>query len=258
MGAVLDLTLFPLVILAGLACGFVNTLAGSGSLITLPLLIFLGLPANVANGTNRVAILFQNMVAVRSFHAQKVLDFKRGKWLLVPAIIGAVLGAQIAADLDERMMRLAIAVIMVIMLVVILVNPKRWLEDTTSKLGSRVGFVEIVAMFGVGVYGGFIQAGVGIFLLAVLVLVSGYDLVRGNALKVLVVLGFTPLALVVFVLNDQVVWSIGLTMALGNMVGAWLGARAAAKGGASFVRMVLIGVIIVSSLKLFYDVFAGS
>ena len=253
----MDLSLFPLVILAGLVCGFVNTLAGSGSLITLPLLIFLGLPANVANGTNRVAILFQNMVAVRSFHAQKLLDFKRGKWLLIPAIIGAVLGAQIAADLDERLMRLAIAVIMVIMLVVILINPKRWLNDTVSKQDGRIGFVEIAAMFGVGLYGGFIQAGVGIFLLAVLVLVSGYDLVRGNALKVLVVLGFTPLALVVFVMNDQVLWSVGLVMASGNMAGAWLGARAAAKGGAPFVRMVLIAVIIVSSLKLFFDVFAG-
>lgn len=253
----MDLSLYPLVVLAGLVCGFVNTLAGSGSLITLPLLIFLGLPANVANGTNRIAILFQNMVAVRSFHAQKLLDIKRGKWLLVPAIIGAVIGAQIAADLDEKLMRLAIALVMVIMLVVILIDPKRWLNDTASKLGSKVSAKEIAAMFAVGIYGGFIQAGVGIFLLAVLVLVSGYDLVRGNALKVLMVLGFTPLALAIFVMNDQVVWSIGLIMALGNMAGAWLGARAAAKGGAPFVRKVLIAVIIVSSLKLFYDVFFG-
>ncbi|RME71099.1 MAG: sulfite exporter TauE/SafE family protein, partial [Chloroflexi bacterium] len=77
------------IIAAGFVAGFINTLAGSGSLVTLPLLIFAGLPANVANGTNRVAILLQNVVGVSSFRQQKVLDWRGGLKLALPAIIGS-------------------------------------------------------------------------------------------------------------------------------------------------------------------------
>lgn len=249
--------LYPAIILAGFFCGLVNTLAGSGSLITLPLLIFLGLPANVANGTNRVGILLQNVVGVHSFHRQKVLDLQRGKWLLLPAIIGAVAGAWIAVDLNERLMRLAIGCIMVLMLFVLLLKPERWLKEGTPRRDGVSPIANALIYFAAGLYGGFIQVGVGIFLLAVLVLVSGYDLVRANALKVLIVLGFTPLALLVFTLNGQVEWRLGLILSLGNMLGAWTGARLTVKGGAAFVRHVLIVVVAVSALKLFWDFVAA-
>ncbi|MDJ0839435.1 MAG: sulfite exporter TauE/SafE family protein [Acidobacteriota bacterium] len=249
----MDWWVYPAVVVAGLACGFINVLAGSGSLITLPLLIFLGLPAGVANGTNRVAILLQNAVAVRSFHKQKVLDARHGVRLLVPALIGAFLGARLAVNLDERMMRLTIGAIMVIMFFLILYKPSRWLEGA-AKDREKPGLMELGAFFLIGVYGGFIQAGVGIFLLAGLVLVSGYDLVRANAVKVLIVLGFTPMALLVFVMADQVMWSIGLIMALGNMSGAWLAGKVAVEKGAPLVRKILLAVVAVSAAKLFYDV----
>ena len=244
---------WPMVVAAGLVCGFINTLAGSGSLITLPLLIFIGLPANVANGTNRVAILLQNVVAVRGFHKQGVLDWRGGRWLLLPALLGAVLGARLAVTLDERAMRLAIAVVMLAMLAVLLIKPNRWLKGGEQSLPAWLGWL---IFFVVGIYGGFIQAGVGIFLLAALVLAAGYDLIRANALKVLVVLGFTPLALAIFVLEDMVAWGVGLVLALGNMTGAWLGTKAAVKGGAPFIRWLLIVVVAVSAIKLLWDAFA--
>ena len=245
--------MYPAVVGAGLACGFINTLAGSGSLITLPLLIFLGLPANVANGTNRIAILFQNMVAVRGFYAQGLLDLKKSSPLLIPAVSGSLLGAMVAVDLDERMMRLVIACLMVVMLGVILVKPKRWLEGSVT---STSRLLQWLTLFGAGFYGGFIQAGVGIFLLATLVLACGFDLVRGNAVKVLIVLGFAPFALGVFVFNELVRWDIGVIMAIGNMGGAWLGTKLAAKGGAGLVRYVLIVAIAASAIKMFWDLFA--
>ncbi len=238
-----------------MACGFINVLAGSGSLITLPLLIFLGLPANVANGTNRIAILFQNIIAVRGFHQKGVLDSKRGLILVIPAFFGALLGASLALGLNERLMRLVIGIIMVLMFFVILLKPTHWLKGQVQAMSERPGLKEWVAFFAIGVYGGFIQAGVGIFLLAGLVLISGYDLVKANAVKVLVVLGFTPIALLVFILADQVHLWIGLLMAAGSMTGAWLATHLAVKSGAPFVRKVLLSVVAVSSLKLFYDVF---
>ena len=242
--------LYPAVIAAGFACGFINTLAGSGSLITLPLLIFLGLPANVANGTNRVGILLQNLVSVGSFHRQKVLDLRRGAILAAPAIIGSIVGAQIAVNLDEELMRRVIGGLMAVMLVVLLVRPKRWLAGRPEMLGRHPGWMQMVIFFLIGIYGGFIQAGVGIFLLAGLVLVTGYDLVRANAVKVLIILFFTVFALAVFILNDQVRWFIGLIVAVGNMLGAWVASRMAVKKGAGFVRWLLIAVVAVSAVLL--------
>ena len=246
----MDWYLYPAVIAAGFLAGFINTLAGSGSLVTLPLLIFAGLPANIANGTNRVAILLQNVVAVGSFRQQKVLSFRRGLILAVPAVIGAVIGAQIAADLDEIVMRRIIGGLMVVMLIVLIVRPKRWFASMPERLDRNPGWVQYLIFFAIGLYGGFIQAGVGIFLLAGLVLGAGYDLVRANAVKLLIVLCFTGFALGVFFLNDQVRWSVGLVLAVGNMSGAWVASRMAVKRGAVFVRWVLIVVVVVSAILL--------
>jgi uncharacterized membrane protein YfcA len=242
--------LYLAVVAAGFVAGFINTLAGSGSLVTLPLLIFLGLPANVANGTNRVGILLQNVVGVSSFRQQKVLDIRGGLMLAAPAVVGSILGAQIAVNLDEEMMRRTIGALMVIMLVVILMRPRRWLEGRGEVLDGRPAWTQLLVFFAIGVYGGFIQAGVGIFLLAGLVLGAGYDLVRANAVKLLIVLCFTVSALAVFLLNRQVVWGIGLILAVGNMSGAWVASRMAVERGAGFVRWVLIAVVAVSGAEL--------
>ena len=235
---------------AGFVAGFINTLAGSGSLITLPLLIFLGLPANVANGTNRVGILMQNIVSVGSFHQQKALDWRGGLLLAIPACVGAIIGAQIAVNLDEAMMRRTIGGLMILMLLVILFRPNRWLQGHSAGHDHRFSWPQWLIFFAIGVYGGFIQAGVGIFLLAGLVLSAGYNLVRANAIKVLIVLCFTVFAMGVFVLNGQVEWGVGFILAIGNMSGAWVAARVAVKQGAAFVRWLLIGVVAVSALEL--------
>lgn len=242
--------LYPLVILAGFIAGFINTLAGSGSLVTLPLLIFMGLPANVANGTNRIGILLQNVVGVNSFRNNEALDLRGMLWLGIPAAIGSVIGAQIAVNLDEKLMERTIGAIMVVMLFIILLRPKRWLQGTLTQLEGRPTLLQFVIFFLIGIYGGFIQAGVGIFLLAGLVLAVGYDLVRANAVKVGIVLFFTVFALAVFIKNGQVDFQVGLILAIGNMLGAWVGAKVAVEKGAEWVRRLLILVIVVSAANL--------
>lgn len=242
--------LYLAVIAAGFGAGFINTLAGSGSLITLPLLIFLGLPANVANGTNRVGVLFQNITSVGTFRRQQMLDVRGGLMLAVPAILGSIIGAQIAVNLDEQLMRRTIGALMVVMLVVILVRPNRWLRGRPEALQKRPGWGQLLIFCAIGIYGGFIQAGVGIFLLAGLVLSIGYDLVRANAVKVLIVLCFTISALGVFIFNDQVWWGFGLLLAIGNAAGGWVAAHMAIERGAVFVRWLLIAVVAVSAAQL--------
>jgi len=238
---------------AGLVAGFINTLAGSGSLVTLPALMFIGhLPAPIANGTNRIGLVLQNVVAVGSFRSQNVMDLKGGLWLACPATVGAIIGALIAVDLDEETMHRVIGGLMAVMLVVILVRPTRWIRPATEVEQStrRPGWKSLVLFFLVGIYGGFLQAGIGVFMLASLVLGAGYDLVRANAVKVLIILCYTPLALAVFVSRGQVDWTLGLVLASGNMVGAWIAARTAVRRGAGFVRWLLIGVVAVAGAKL--------
>ena len=241
------------VVLAGLLAGFINTLAGSGSLVSLPMLIFVGLPANVANGTNRVAILLQNIVGVRGFHSQGMMQWRHAFWLAVPAALGAIVGAQVAVDLPEQTMRRAIGAIMVLFLFVLLINPKRWILGKEGQVRERPDWKELAIFFLIGIYGGFIQAGVGIFLLAGLVLGAGFDLVRANAIKVFIVLFFTVPALFVFFINGQVNWGWGLLLALGNMSGAWLATRFAGRPGAAvWVHRLLVVVVVYSAARLLF------
>ena len=240
----------PAVILAGFFAGFINTLAGSGSLITLPLLIFMGLPATVANGTNRVGVLVQNLFSIESFRRNDVLDWRGSLNLGIPAVLGSIIGAQIAVDLNEELMRRVIGVIMVLMLFVILIRPNRWLVGTLEKIEKRPSVLQMVLFFIIGIYGGFIQAGVGIFLLSGLVLSVGYNLVRANAVKVGIIFLFTLAALGVFVVNDQVDWLIGFVLAIGNMFGGWFAAKVAIQKGATWVRTLLIAVIVISAANL--------
>lgn len=241
--------IYPLIVIAGIFAGFINTLAGSGSLITLPLLIGLGLPANVANGTNRIAILLQNVVGVSSFKKQKVLDFRSSVKLVIPAVIGSVIGAMIAVDINEEIMRKTIGGLLLFMFFVILWKPSRWLREQQGKAPLPYWLRAIIFFF-IGIYGGFIQAGVGFFLLSGLVLGAGYDLVRANAVKVLIILVYTAFALAVFIYNDQVNYTYGFILAAGNMIGAFLGAKVAVKWGPEFVRYLLLVTVIVAAAKL--------
>jgi uncharacterized membrane protein YfcA len=242
--------LYPLVVLAGFVAGFMNTLAGSGSLVTLPVLIFLGLPVTIANGTNRVGILFQNIVGTTSFRRGGLLDVRGSLILGVPAVLGSIAGAQIAVRLDEATMRTTIGALMLVMLFIILLRPQRWLRGTLHQLDHWPKWWLLGLFFLIGLYGGFIQAGVGIFLLAGLVLGVGYDLVKANAVKIAIVLLFTISAITVFVVHDQVDWVIGLVLSVGNMLGAWVAARMAIERGAVWVRRLLILVVAISAAEL--------
>jgi uncharacterized membrane protein YfcA len=238
------------VIGVGFLAGFINTLAGSGSLLTLPMLMFLGLPANVANGTNRIAIFLQNVVGVGSFRQQKVLDTRMGLWLALPAVIGSLVGAQIAIGLNEEVMERAIGILLIVMFFLILYKPAQWVKGQAGKARAKPSTLQFIIFFFIGIYGGFIQAGVGIFLLAGLVLGAGLDVVKANAVKLLIILVYTPFALAVFFMNDQVNWKIGLILALGNMLGAFIASRFAVSWGAKYVRYILLVVIFGSALKL--------
>jgi len=234
---------------AGIIAGFINTLAGSGSLLTLPLFMAFGLSAPVANGTNRIGILLQSLVGVWSFKRQDILNFSSALIIGIPSVIGSLIGAMIAVDIDEDAMKTAIGILLILMFFLILLKPNRWIKSHEGNPPLPL-WVQIIVFFLVGLYGGFIQAGVGFFLLAALVLASGFDLIKANALKVLMVLIYTPFSLAIFMINHQVDYKLGFIVAAGSMFGAWLGARMSVKWGPAVVRFILLAVLLVASVKL--------
>ena len=241
-----------LVLITGVICGIINTLAGSGSLISLPILMFIGLPPHVAKGTNRIGILFQNVVGTLNFKKQKVLDVKMGWKVAIPSILGSISGAFIVLELNERAVEIAVGVVLFIMLVPLFLKPRKWLHGSQPDELSSNYILRFLIFFFIGAYGGFIQAGVGIFLLSALVLNAGYDLVKANALKVFINLIFTPFALAVFIIQGQVDIVAGLVLAVGNSIGAYFASKYAVSWGALFVKYVLIIVILGAGTKLLF------
>ena len=235
----------------GLAAGFININAGGGSMLALPLLMFIGLPANVANGTLRIAILLQNIVAVKTFQNKKVLDVKTDYKLVIPAILGAIAGAFFAVEIDEVLLKKIIAGLMIGMFLLVVLKPEVWVKEQVGTVNKKPTILQYIIFFFIGVYGGFIQMGVGFLLLAGLVLGSGYDLVKANAVKVFIVLIYTVFTLGIFVYHGQVNIVAGLILAIGNMAGAWLGAHFSIRGGAKYVRYVLLLALVIVTLNLF-------
>jgi len=243
---------YILVVGVGILAGIINTMAAGGSLLTLPVLMAMGLPPNMANGTNRIAIFLQNIVGVGSFHKQKVMDFPSGIRVGIPAVVGSFVGAFIAVNLNDQVMKLAIAGVMVLVLILMLLKPNRWISSHEEHPPIPYP-LQAIAFFFVGIYGGFIQAGVGFFLLTSLVLASGFELLKANALKVFIILLYTPVALVIFFIHGDVDISLGLVLAAGNMLGAWLGAKIAVKGGARLIRWFVMVAIAVAATKMIID-----
>lgn len=238
-----------LLLLGGVFAGFVNTVAGGGSIVTLPILIeVVGLPATVANGTNRIAILLQNVAGVRKFRKGGVLPARRVLPLIPPIIIGAVAGAWSASQISPEVLKKVFAFVLVLVAVSVLAKPKKWLKDREEDVLKEPW--RSLAFLGIGFYGGFVQAGVGFLLLAGLVLGGGLDLVRGNAAKVLLVLIYTPVTLLVFLLAGQVEWLIGLILAVGNMTGAHLAASLAIAKGAGWIRWVLVVAAVAAAARM--------
>lgn len=245
---------YILIVAVGVVAGIINTMAAGGSMLTLPVLMALGMPPNMANGTNRIAIFLQNVVGVSSFHKEKVMDFPSGFKVGIPAAIGAIAGAFIAVNLNDEVMKLAIAGVMVVVFLLILLKPNRWINSHEEHPPIPY-WLQVIIYFFVGVYGGFIQAGVGFFLLTSLVLASGYELVKSNALKLFVILLYTPIALVIFFVHGDVNLWVGLVLAVGNMTGAWIGTKIAMRGGAKFIRWFVLVAILGAATKLFLDAF---
>jgi hypothetical protein len=236
-----------MLVAGGLVAGAINTLAGGGSFLTVPLLVLVGLPAGIANATSRVGVLCQSAFAVAGFRQEGFFEPRLSLRVLPVTLAGSWLGAWIASWLSDELFGRAFGVVMLLALPVILANPRPRAQGPRHPLALPL---EQLVYLAIGVYGGAIQAGIGIPLLLALVGFSGLDLVRAISARVLITTALTLVALAQFVWAGKVVWTHALVLAIGQAAGGYAAARLGARVGPRLVRPVLIVCVVALSLRM--------
>jgi uncharacterized membrane protein YfcA len=247
-------------LVGALLAGGINTLSGNGSAITLTILMeLLGLPADVANGTNRVGVLANGIGGASAFHkagrfTNQPEAKKREMWrVVIITCVGACVGIYLSLIISNAAYKSFFRYLLVVMLFVVLIKPKRWLVPQEDKPPLPL-WVTVILFFILGIYGGFIQMGMGVFFMAVMVLAAHYEIIQASVVKVLVITVYTVLAVAVFAWQDLIDWRIGALMAVGQMIGGYLTARFATthpKAGLYAYRLLIV-VIIGAIAKMFW------
>jgi hypothetical protein len=238
-----------LLVVGGVAAGLINAVAGGGSTLTVPLLVLAGVPGNNANASNRVGILTSNAAAATAFRKLGVRGLSRATPILIPIIVGSLIGAYGITQLTDDNFERVFGLLMLPIIFLSIRKPK-------AKVGAEpwpMWFTATVFL-GVGLYGGAVQAGVGLIMLAALTR-AGFDLVTANNVKVVANLTLTSVALPVFIIQGKVEWVPALILAVGLTIGAWIGAHAAVRGGERFIRaaMVVAAVLLAGNLLGVYS-----
>ena len=248
-----EIILYSIAIFGGFLAGIINTLAGNGSAITLSILTeLLGLPGNMANGTNRVGIMAQGISSTYAFHRNKKLNVSKSKDIIILTCLGAVFGVITAVNVSNEQFKFVFKVLMVVMLFVILVKPSRWFRETDYQF-KLPRWISIPLFLALGFYGGFIQMGMGVFFLAAMVLVARYNIIDANAVKIFIVFLYTFLVVAIFQWKGLINWKYGLIIAIGQVVGGYLTAHYASKYPAAqkWAYWMLVVIVILAILKLF-------
>lgn len=232
---------------SGIIASFINVLAGGGSLLTLPALMLMGMPADVANATNRVGIFLQSVEGVRGFHRHGMFAKEAMLPILVPTISGSLAGSLVASYLPATVLEPVLLITMISMAVLMVVRPTSVSPPAgTIPLSVNQSPLGWISLFAAGLYGGFVQAAVGFVLIAALAGALRYDLVRANALKLACTAIFSIVALMVFVARGQVLWVPGLILAAGMVIGVRLSVRFAISVDQKVLRWFLLVMVVVA------------
>jgi uncharacterized membrane protein YfcA len=237
---------------AGVFAGSVNTIAGGGSLLTLPLLIFMGLPTAVANGTNRIAIAVSTLSANIGYASKNVVTYPFSVYLGISALFGAILGAKIAIEIEGAIFNRILAIIMIIVVLIMVFKPKMTDSISQERTTGKHLAISLVAFFFIGIYGGFINAGIGFIIMLFLNIFNRMNLVRVNAAKVGIAFIYTIGALATFALSGNINWLYGLILAIGTSIGAWTASRFSVDKGEGFIKQAMILMVLFMAIKLWF------
>ena len=238
----LSFSIIAILVVSGIAVGFINTLAGGGSAISLTVFMALGLPVQVANGTNRIAIIMQNLSSTATFTKKRLIDWRNGIKLSAPTIIGTVLGSQIAVTIDDRIFQICLAVVLVGVLVFSIVGDR--LLRRSGESIEKVKPVHYIVFFLIGIYGGYMFVGMGYLILLATMGMLHLNIVKSNVIKALVIFISVPFSLLVFIVNGEVNYMYGLIHGTGNMVGAFIASHWAIGWGTRFLKWFMVVVVL--------------
>ena len=243
---------YLLITTVGFVAAFVNTVGGGGSLFTVPILTFLGMPITFANATSRVAILSQNIFAVGGFASKKVeLPVRYSLLLGTTALVGGFIGSRLASTIDDKLFTRLFVFVMILTVVMVIVDPfKNRSAEPLMSLQRRI--VGAIIFFFIGIYGGFVQAGIGFLVIGALSFVNHFDLVKINYIKVFVAIVYTAISVVVFAMEDKIVWETGLVLAVGHGFGGWYASRWSVKAGEVWIKRVIIASVAIMAVKLWF------
>ena len=243
---------YPVLVVVGCIVGVINTLAGGGSLITLPILIFLGLPSNVANGTNRIGLIMTAFSAHLGYKSKGISTFPFSTYIGLFALIGSLIGAHIAVDINDKLFNRILSTIMIIVILLILARPKISLGDLNEKLIGKNLVVSCFVFFIIGIYGGFVNAGIGFIIILFLNIYNKMNLIRVNATKSVVILIYTIGAFMTFLFNDLVNFGYGFALGFGTLFGAWWSSRYSVMRGQGIIKIFLLISVLLISVRLWF------
>lgn len=243
-----EVTSIILLFIVAFIAGFINVGAGGGSSLTLPMLIFLGLDSALANGTNRVGILMQNISAIYSFKRSKFSQFKLSLKLSLLTLPGAIAGAVLAVKLNDELFQKILGVVMILIIISMFLPKAKNTKEGED--GQKISWSVYISMFGIGFYGGFIQVGVGFIIMASLQHLMKLNLVYVNMHKVFIVLVYTLPAILIFAFTGNVNWFWGIILGTGTALGGWWSAKLSVKKGEKLIKIVLVIAIFIMALKL--------
>ncbi|OEK03229.1 integrase [Roseivirga sp. 4D4] len=247
----MDLLNILILFAIGLIAGIINTLAGGGSLLTLPVLIFMGLPPNVANATNRIGIFFNGIFAIKGFQSKGSKIDKYSLGLGIAAFFGAILGSLIAVDIKGETFNRILASVIVLVVAYMLFGTKLS-SGKEERVSPKSKIFGLIAFFLIGIYGGFLQAGVGYVIMAALTFINQFSLLKTNVTKVIVVPIYTLASLGVFIYNDLINWELGIALAIGSALGGWLTSRWSTRVNDQWIRYFVMLTALGFAVKLFF------
>jgi len=242
---------YLLIIAVGFGAAFLNTVGGGGSLFSVPILTFMGLPITIANATSRVALLFQNAFAVGGFKSKGVeLPWPYSLYLGFASLCGGLIGSLIASRVPDEIFTKIFVVVMILAVILIIYDPFK--SKGQEKLDKKSQIIGVICFFFVGIYGGFIQAGIGFLIIAVLSLVNNLSLVKSNYVKVFAAIIYTGVSVAVFASQGKILWMTGFILSIGHALGGWYASRWSVTAGEVWIKRIMIISIIGMAIKLWF------
>ncbi|MDZ4714524.1 MAG: sulfite exporter TauE/SafE family protein [Cytophagales bacterium] len=242
---------YVLIVGVGFLAAFLNTIGGGGSLFSVPILTFIGLPITMANATSRVALLFQNIFAVGGFKSKGIeLPWPYSLYLGIASLGGGLLGSLLASRIADAMFTRIFVVVMILSAFLILYPFKSSGKETLSFRSQVIG---TVSFFFIGIYGGFIQAGIGFVVIAVLGMVNHFTLVKTNYVKVFAAIIYTGVSVIVFAMDGKIMWVTGLVLAIGHALGGWYASRWSVSAGDVWIKRIMIASLITMAIALWFS-----